>query len=1364
MDRLRCGTCGKVCKNEFEFIDHQRRSCKNKTCSNCKTVFRERRDLIKHENNKKNIVCTHCDRIFCNDDHFQKHQRSIKQPTNTTHNLDLPVNPPTIYEEYVGFRELLVEKERAIQDSRTISKYTTKYNRRIDTSLTYRDLENILCNIYKEQKHAYKMNIAFAFILYNHRDDEFRYYYTSSNNLLFEHAMTITNQSALDKFLNKVMDQDLQTNAYLKKPSSGWVFAGLTNMEIITTILKDTPIGEPPTQIPEYLKNSKAINILTNDKAHSYRFKDDKCFFRCLALHEGAKTSALERTTSRLKRELEQHTKTSFDKGVIIDDLPIIEMFFDVAINVYCLDEDGNADIIYLSRLSFKPMHLNLYENHFMYINNFKTFAKRFQCQMCDRVFDQACHLTRHSETCCTEKEEIYLGGKYRKDRTIFERLELEEFEIPDEDRYFPFFSCFDYEAIQKPRHEKIKGREILFKHEPATFSICSNIPGHTEVVHEISDGDPQRLVDKMVEIQLKQQTTSSSLMREKFSYIIDPLNSEIEQLTESIQEYKELRRRDEEPCDDEIIDTKRYKKVKTLLRTLEKYCDELIILGYNSQKYDIPLIRRYLPSSLERYDVLPNRVIKKNNAYMQIATGRLNYLDLTNFLAAGTSLDEFYKAFQVQTTKGIFPYEFFSSLNTLNVPYLPTREKFYSTLRDKHISDKDYDECLKVWDEMPVEGEEPVFGDYVRYYNNNDVIGMVEAIEKMLPLYTNRKLDIFKNAISLPGISQRYLLNVLPKSIYFTRFSKEHSHIYQDLKQFGVVGGPSIIFHRKQIAGQTRIKGKDLCKKIIGYDANSLYLNCTAQAMPCGFYVLREKQNNFKAQTHQSKEALVWLNYLIKNGVNIQHAENHPLGEMRIGDYRVDGYDESTKTVYEYNGCWTHGHQCNNKFDPEKWEKTIQRENHLRRMGYTVISITSCEWMKNPASKDYYETDDVECTEQDIIDSIMGGLSGFIKCSIFVKPEREKYHTEFPPIFKNSEIKLADVGAHMQEHCQKIGRTTGVKRSLISSMFGDDIVIHTCLFKKYMEMELEVKNIEWFLEYDSKTCFKNLQDEVIHDRRLADLDPVFKIKGETSKLIGNSLYGGTLMDKAKHTSLKFVSDERVPNHIKNPLFKNMDVLNGGVHEVEKTKRKVVLDTPIQIGAAVYSYAKLSLLNFWEFINKFLINDLYQLLQMDTDSLYIAFARDTIDDCVKPNLRKQWEIEKLNFFTSTDKTPVEFEGRMIPFSQWDYRTPGKYKPEFEGHRMYCLNSKVYHVMRINPDGTISTKVSCKGTGKRRNILDEKYFDDVLETKIPHTVKNAGFINDGADKKTYTQTKIGLSYFYPKRIVLEDGVSTTHLDI
>ena len=65
------------------------------------------------------------------------------------------------------------------------------------------------------------------------------------------------------------------------------------------------------------------------------------------------------------------------------------------------------------------------------------------------------------------------------------------------------------------------------------------------------------------------------------------------------------------------------------------------------------------------------------------------------------------------------------------------------------------------------------------------------------------------------------------------------------------------------------------------------------------------------------------------------------------------------------------------------------------------------------------------------------------------------------------------------------------------------------------------------------------------------------------------------VIDKSKHTSVRFTKEENLGIHVQSPLFKTYDELAGSIFEVEKKKKKVILDTPIQIGIAVYSYAKL---------------------------------------------------------------------------------------------------------------------------------------------------------------------------------------------
>ena len=114
--------------------------------------------------------------------------------------------------------------------------------------------------------------------------------------------------------------------------------------------------------LPSHLKLSTSIISLTHDG--NKEIKDNLCMFRCLALHFGGKRQGLERSAKSDKRQLEQATGLYFDKGVCISHIPDIDRIFDVAINVYDLQPDGMADVIYLSKFKYPSLHLNVFKNH----------------------------------------------------------------------------------------------------------------------------------------------------------------------------------------------------------------------------------------------------------------------------------------------------------------------------------------------------------------------------------------------------------------------------------------------------------------------------------------------------------------------------------------------------------------------------------------------------------------------------------------------------------------------------------------------------------------------------------------------------------------------------------------------------------------------------------------------------------------------------------------------------------------------------------------------------------------------------------------------------------------------------------------
>ena len=60
----------------------------------------------------------------------------------------------------------------------------------------------------------------------------------------------------------------------------------------------------------------------------------------------------------------------------------------------------------------------------------------------------------------------------------------------------------------------------------------------------------------------------------------------------------------------------------------------------------------------------------------------------------------------------------------------------------------------------------------------------------------------------------------------------------------------------------------------------------------------------------------------------------------------------------------------------------------------------------------------------------------------------------------------------------------------------------------------------------------------MVHDCRMADLDPNYKICEETSKTKGKYAYGKCIVDKTKHNAVTFVEETNLDIHIMEMVIK----------------------------------------------------------------------------------------------------------------------------------------------------------------------------------------------------------------------------------
>ena len=100
------------------------------------------------------------------------------------------------------------------------------------------------------------------------------------------------------------------------------------------------------------------------------------------------------------------------------------------------------------------------------------------------------------------------------------------------------------------------------------------------------------------------------------------------------------------------------------------------------------------------------------------------------------------------------------------------------------------------------------------------------------------------------------------------------------------------------------------------------------------------------------------------------------------------------------------------------------------------------------------------------------------------------------------------------------------------------------------------------------------------------------------------------------------------------------------------------------------------------------------------------------------------------------------------------------KLECSGEKMILLCSKSYMI----EDSTGKQKIPCKGVSKKGLEEPMQKFTDTLFNLSTKVATNTGFRSKDNTVYTYSQEKIGFNYFYCKRKVLEDGISTVPLDI
>ena len=1084
--------------------------------------------------------------------------------------------------------------------------------------------------VWNETRWKVKVNASVGCILVHKTTGKYRYFHSSVNNgALFDQPAILSTNDEAEELLENINSMDLQEKAFRARPNTEWGLFAMTNMTFYFYKMIGISRAGGADELPTYVKRNRHLLSLLTDAKSGKAYKDKLCFFRCLAVRLDCVCSkrckcsrARNRTVKCLLRkykEAKNITQVEFP-GIDETELLFLEKLFDVTITVFELREDKSSTVLWNSgkqQAANGRLNLNLFANHFSYIRNIEAFARDFQCSKCNAQFTRASSCRRHSCVVSEVTRFTFPGGAFAAPRCIWDEVSQDlGVDVPQHLRILPYRATFDIESLLTKENLPADTNTTSYenRHTLLSVSVCSNVPGFSKPLCFVVEDSALECIRRFVFYLENISERAEKLNLNRYSKFLDRVAR--------VVAHREKRESKFE--DATLSNPKHYARranCSDIQERIRSYIAILPVFGFNSQRYDLNVIKphlmRILTETPDQDDDETvgqiNFVVKKQDSMTCIQTATLRFLDTTNFIPPGYTYEAYLKAHGASLAKGFFPYEWMDDIEKLNHKALPNQEAFFSRLSNKTISDKDYASLKETWDRLQMKSVR----DLLIWYNNLDVEPFLEALQKQYAIYASRGIDMGRQAISLPGLAVLWMESVvgtrpsnretfavspvgndkdkytdfyqsIVNSLRVQLIDEDNRELHQ-LFRNNLVGGPSIVFHRFHAKGETLIRpteaidDRKVCRLIQGYDANALYLYCIMQDMPVGRPVRRLCENSFRPSPTRniSKTAQGWLAWMeFLSNTPIQTSMNDR--EARLGRHGllVDGYAISSSTVYQFHGCYWHGHGCSSnslktigeRDSVTRKKETLEKEAYLTHLGYKVVSIWECEWNSTVKGnknlelflKAFFDVTfgcQKAYTQEQLIASIQTReIFGFAECDIEVPPHLREKFSEMSPIFKNVSLSRSDLSPHMRTFAEDNGFLKRPQRCLVGSMHAQKQLFLTTLLNWYIEHGLVVTHIHQVVQFHPLSIFESFGESVTEARRKGDVDPDLRLLANNAKLVGNSMYGKTIINKTTHRDTKYVADDSKASQIvRSAHFHSLNVLEEELYETTCFKKKVNL-------------------------------------------------------------------------------------------------------------------------------------------------------------------------------------------------------------
>ena len=456
-------------------------------------------------------------------------------------------------------------------------------------------------------------------------------------------------------------------------------------------------------------------------------------------------------------------------------------------------------------------------------------------------------------------------------------------------------------------------------------------------------------------------------------------------------------------------------------------------------------------------------------------------------------------------------------------------------------------------------------FQDFLRWYNNKNVVPTLEAMQNMIAFYHDKDIDMLKLGCTLPNLD-----NICLQKSTHAKFNLMTEGDKDLLEKFrgDVVGGPSIVFTRKVVVDETFIrKSAHICKSFDGIDASQLYPYAMCEPIPTVLY----RRWDFDSETSRftppqnktRKFGNMVMSYFQRTRTDCEIESFFTTGrQKKIDCFSVDGFCSHFNTVFEAMGCFYHFCPCQEP-RPSLTEKDIQRgsmkrlldalrRHYLQEKGFKVIELWECEWWRlykttnivKQHIREHFPYRRSLAAEQRLEEVNEGKVFGYVRCDIEVPESLRSNFDNFLPIFKSTLASKNDIGELMKTYAEEEGIMSKPRKLLISSFTLQIGTLITPLLLFYLQLDLVCTKIHRFVEYTPKKSFSSFVQSAVDTRRQGDEISNSSFVAETMKLLANSSYGFQIMDRSRHTVTKYLSDEKTHAAVNSKLFKKLDHVN----------------------------------------------------------------------------------------------------------------------------------------------------------------------------------------------------------------------------